>query len=80
MKIMNGIKEEFSILSDVPQEFPGIPVVNNMKATFYYFFFFFQKEDIPNLWKVLESAMKLTKNNSPENRQDFIKYYDRVIK
>ena len=80
MKIINGIKEEFSILSDVPQEFPGIPVVNNMKATFYYFSGARQKEDIPNLWKVFESAMKLTKNNSPENRQDFIKYYDRVIK
>lgn len=80
MKIINGIKEEFSILSDVPQEFPGIPVVNNMKATFYYFSRGRQKDDIPNLWKVFESAMKLTKNNSPENRQDFIKYYDRVIK
>ena len=80
MKIINGIKEEFSILSDVPQEFPGIPVVNNMKATFYYFSGGRQKDDIPNLWKVFESAMKLTKNNSPENRQDFIKYYDRVIK
>ena len=79
MKIINGIKEEFSILSDVPQEFPGIPVMNNLSATFYYFSGRRGKEDISNLWKVFENAIKLSKDQTNENRANFIEYYDKAL-
>ena len=79
VKIIKGIKEEFSILSEVPQEFPGIPVLNNLRATFFLFSSSRGKDDIPNLWNVFESAMKLSKDDSSENRQNFIRYYEKAI-
>ena len=79
VKIIKGIKEEFSILSEVPQEFPGIPVLNNLRATFFLFSSVRGKDDIPNLWNVFESAMKLSKDDSSENRQNFIRYYEKAI-
>ena len=78
-KILKGIKKEFSISSNSPQEFPGSPVVNNLAATFYYFSTDREIDDIPNLWKVFESAIELSKESSYENRENFIKYYNKVL-
>lgn len=33
--ILNGIASEFGIATNVPSNFDGIPVLNNLKATFY---------------------------------------------
>ena len=35
--ILNGIASEFGIAATVPSNFDGIPVLNNLKATFYGF-------------------------------------------
>ena len=37
ISILEGIAKEFSISSEVPHDFDGIPVLNNMMATFYAF-------------------------------------------
>ena len=57
IKIINGIKKEFSLKSDVPTDFIGIPVVNNLKATFYWFTGGRGEYDIDNLWNVFSSAI-----------------------
>ena len=80
IKIVNGIKEEFSIKSDIPTSFFGIPVVNNLAATFYYFTGDRGEEDIDNLWEVFESALSYSKDFNEESRAKFIDYYNKVIK
>lgn len=35
--ILEGMAKEFSITAEVPHDFDGIPVLNNMMATFYAF-------------------------------------------
>ena len=57
IKIVNGIKEEFSIKSDLPTSFFGIPIVNNLGATFYYFNGDRGEDDINNLWNVFYNAI-----------------------
>lgn len=57
--------------------FDGIPVLNNLKATFYGFDK--RKEnDIENLWKLFSSALKLSDADTEENRAAFSKWYDIV--
>ena len=48
--ILNGIASEFEISAMVPSNFDGIPVLNNLKATFYGFKDDRKANDIDNLW------------------------------
>lgn len=79
IKIIEGFKEEFSISAEVPVTFDGIPVVNNMAATFYYFIDDREENDIDNLWSIFISAMKYDQVQSEESRKHFIANFDRVL-
>lgn len=79
IKIITGFKEEFSISSDVPDSFNGIPVVNNMAATFYYFIDDREKNDIDNLWSIFTAAMKYDEKPSEESMKNFIIAFDRTL-
>ena len=78
INIIKGIKEEFNLKSDTPIDFPGIPVVNNLKATFYYFTER-GENDINNLWEVFESGLSYSKDFNEESRNKFIDYYNKAI-
>ena len=70
ISILGGIAKEFSISSEVPHDFDGIPVLNNMMATFYAFEGDERKNDsdIQNLWTVFESTINLAKQDDSSNR------------
>ena len=57
--ILNGIASEFEISATVPSNFDGIPVLNNLKATFYGFKDDRKANDIDNLWSLFEVALVL---------------------
>lgn len=78
IKITQSIKAEFSIDANTPQDFNGIPVVNNMAATFYYFQGERDEDDIDNLWRIFESAIRLADENDEENQQAFMTAYNIV--
>lgn len=79
ISILNGIKSEFSIASNVPDDFSGIPVLNNLMATFYGFEGDRGDHDIDNLWGVFETAIALADNDTQENRERFASYYDQAL-
>ena len=79
VKIMTGLKEEFSISADLPDNFNGIPVVNNMAATFYYFIDDREKDDIDNLWTVFTAAMKYDEKPSEGSMNNFITAFDKTL-
>lgn len=76
--ILEGIAKEFGILAKIPSNFDGIPVLNNLKATFYYFEGNRNANDIDNLWDLFEIALILADNDTKENRQNFSEAYDKV--
>lgn len=45
ISILHGFAQEFSIDVPIPDSFDGIPVLNNMAATFYYFIGDRQEDD-----------------------------------
>ncbi len=78
ISILNAISTEFNIKAKVPDNFDGIPAVNNLKATFYGFKDDRKADDIDNLWNLFESAIVVADNDTAENRQIFSQLYDKV--
>lgn len=76
--ILESFATVFNIKSKVPDNFDGIPVLNNLKATYYGFKDDRQAADIDNLWGLYESAINLAEKDDAENREIFTKYYDTV--
>lgn len=78
ISILQGFAQEFSIEAPVPNSFDGIPVLNNMAATFYHFIGNRQENDIENLWEMFISALKYADTNSDNSKKEFIEIYDTV--
>jgi len=74
--ILSRMKKYFNLKSAMPEDFAGIPILNNMKS----WFFPYQKDrdidDIPKLWRVFELALK----DSPEKSDEFWKAFDEALK
>ena len=77
--IIKGFKEEFGIRAEVPDDFPGIPVLNNLSATFYGFEGDRKENDIENLWEVFEAALAYADNGNETNRAAFVAAYNQAI-
>ena len=78
-RILGGIKSEFHVAAEVPEDFDGIPVVSNMMATFYAFEGERGPDDIDNLWAVFETAIKSADNDSLDNKRDFFAAYNKAV-
>jgi len=76
ISILRGFAQEFSVKASVPDSFDGIPVLNNMAATFYYFIGDRQENDIENLWQVFVSALEYANTHSDSSKKAFIAAYD----
>lgn len=78
--IIQGIAEEFNVKSKIPHNFGGIPLLDPMNVRFYGPIGERHKEDIDNLWKLFEAALKYSKEPTRENRTMFSRYFDIAIK
>ena len=76
--ILESFATVFNIKSKIPDNFDGIPVLNNLKATYYGFKDDRQATDIDNLWGLYESAINLAEKDDAANREIFTKWYDTV--
>ena len=77
-KITAAIKDLFSVKAPLPTSFGGIPVVNNLKATYYRFISERRDSDIGDLWGLFESALAYVDNHSAENQNRLIEYITRA--
>lgn len=80
VKILKAIAEVFDISTNVPTSFDGIPVVNNLRATFYYFKGEREEHDIDNLWEVFDNAIQYSTTLGEPYKSNLQKYYDLVKK
>lgn len=64
-------KELFGLQSPVPDDFAGIPVLNNQRSYFFGYKSKRKDEDIDNLWNLFEKVI---------NNKDFNSEFDKVIK
>ena len=61
--ILSALAKKVGISDDLPEDFSGIPVLNNLNATFYGFINDRKPNDIDDLWKLFEEALKYADSN-----------------
>ncbi len=79
--IIAGIAEAFDVNATQPMDFDGIPVVNNLNATFYAFGSDSRrgKSDIDNLWRVFEAELALAGDDNESTRESFVAAFETTI-
>ena len=78
-KIIKGFADIFSIDGYDFDSFDGIPVLNNLKATYYHFIDDRNENDIENLWRLFELALSFSSNPNHTIRNEFIECYNEVV-
>jgi len=79
INIITGFAKEFGVTAPVPENFDGIPVLNNQSATFYYFLGDRGEHDIDNLWDFFCAALDYADDATEANKQRFVNTYDTVL-
>jgi 5-methylcytosine-specific restriction protein B len=80
-KIISGMAGRFGVAAPQPQDFTGLPVLNNLNATFYAFSDDERrgKRDIDNLWRVFEAELALSAEDDEPNRKAFVGAFDDTV-
>jgi 5-methylcytosine-specific restriction enzyme B len=74
--ILTEIKKKFGLTSPLPDDFDGIPVVNNQRSWFFSYQYRRQKDDISKLWRVFRRALE----DNSINDQAFHESFDQAVK
>lgn len=78
--VLRAMREEFGLTAAVPETFDGIPVLNNLNATYYRFTGDPERgeHDIDNLWMAFSDGLAFADDESTSNRQSFCASFDAV--
>lgn len=80
ISLMQSLGEQLGVKAEVPTEFDGVPVLNNMKAWFFGYKAERQPDDISNLWDMFEIGLNYADNPSEATRNAFFVCYNKVAK
>ncbi len=80
-KVVSAIAESFEVKTNLPEDFEGVPLLNNLNATFYAFIGDDRRgeHDIDNLWRVFEAELALAADDNAENRKAFVEAFDDTV-
>lgn len=71
--------KHFDLKSPIPTSFDSLPVLNPRNSTFYPFIEERGAEDINNLWRFFECAIRYSEKQSQDNRKELEEYFDKVV-
>ncbi len=77
---LRGLADAFAVTAAVPERFDGVPVLNNLNATFYRFTNDPERGDLDmeHLWALFSAALQFADSPSPEYRNAFVGAFDEV--
>ena len=76
IEVITALKDEFDVEADIPRDFKGVPILNNLRAAFYAFEGEQKYSDIGNLWELFETAIDFADNNV---NRDTITYFEELF-
>ena len=80
INLLLAFKKQFDLASPVPEDFNGIPVLNNINSMFFQF----QKDrgvnDIDHLWEMFDAALNHAKFKNQNTKEAFCIAFDEVVK
>lgn len=80
-RITSAIADEFGMRAASPEDFGGIPLLNNLNATFYAFTDDRRRKDgdIDHLWALLEAEVELASHGGEAARTRFVSAFDGTV-
>ncbi len=75
LAILSQIKQHFGLQSDLPEDFNGVPVLNNMRSWFFPNQASRDGEDIKRLWRVYQVAL----TDNPLKNSNFLQAFDEAL-
>jgi 5-methylcytosine-specific restriction protein B len=75
MAILLQIKQHFGLQKDLPEDFNGVPILNNMRSWFFSNQPARDPDDVRRLWRVFQLA--LTEN--PLENKEFLEAFDEAL-
>ncbi|MBL8099086.1 MAG: AAA family ATPase [Anaerolineales bacterium] len=76
VNILSKIKQFFKLKSDLPEDFNGIPILNNLKSWFFSYKVSRTKNDVSKLWQVFQLSFE----KNPLKNKKFVKAFDEALK
>ena len=76
LAILSQIKQHFGLQSDLPEDFNGVPVLNNMRSWFFPNQTSRDVNDIGRLWRVFQLALE----ENPLENKEFLQAFDEALK
>ena len=76
VSILVEVKKFFNLQSEIPTDFDGIPVLNNMKSIFFSRQYERDEQDVARLWRVYSLALE----ENPLENEDFLKAFNEAMK
>ena len=77
--VAKELADFLGVLEDIPNEFNGIPLLNNQASWFFGYHEKRKPDDIQTLWECFEQAIILSESDTPESRSDFIRAFDEAM-
>jgi len=78
--LMESFASKLGVKTEVPTQFDGVPVLNNLKAWFFGYKKDRKPDDISNLWDLFEAGIAYADNASDITRNAFVTCYEKVRK
>ena len=75
LAILSQMKHYFGLHSELPEDFDGVPVLNNMKSWFFPNQTSRGVNDVGRLWRVFRLALE----NDPLESEEFLKAFDEAL-
>lgn len=74
--VAQGLADVLGVATPVPEDFDGIPVVNNQKSWFISYSKDRASGDVPTLWRMLAAAVSYADAPTPERHAEFADAYN----
>jgi 5-methylcytosine-specific restriction protein B len=78
IKIITNLAKRLNVNSDIPQDFDGIPIMNNLNAWFFGYKEKVDTANIDDLWELFEIAIQFADEEKDQYRRRFVASYDKV--
>ena len=74
--ILSQVKQYFDLQKDLPEDFNGVPILNNMRSWFFPNQTSRDSRDIARLWRVFQLALE----ENPLENKEFLDAFDEALK
>lgn len=80
-KIAAQFSKIFEVKAELPSDYDGVPMLNNLNATFYAFTGDARRKehDIDNLWRVFEAELSFAASPDEHARANFVQAFDEAV-